>query len=194
MGVVSVKKDDYVRVLDYLPKGKSEVPPHKRKPMAQAVGEKYFSLLEFSPKEGAIFEFGERVYVGEEARDKVDHIERRIKFEWLTPTAKSELPHVLLDIIAADEKEYVNFYNTAGTISTRLHKFETLPKIGKRHREEILEERDIKPFASFDDMKARLKSVPDPVRVIVDKIVEEMKGESKYHLFVPLTEEQYRNS
>jgi predicted nucleic acid-binding OB-fold protein len=38
-------------------------------------------------------------------------------------------------------------------------------------------------------MKARLKNVPDPVRVIVDKIIEELKGESKYYLFIPIVEE-----
>jgi putative nucleotide binding protein len=184
-----VKKDDYVRVLDYLPKGKSEVPPHKRKPLVQAIGDKFFSLLELSPKEGSEFDLGERVYIGDESREKVDHIERRIKYEWLTPTAKSELPHIIQEIIVADEKDYLAFYNTAGTISTRQHKLETLPKIGRRHREEIIQERESRPFASFDDMRSRLTNIPDPAKVLVDKIVEELKGESKYYLFTPLLEE-----
>ena len=182
--MVSVKKDDYARVLDYLPKGKSEVPPHKRKPLVQAIGTKYFSLLEISPQEGMTFELDESIYIGDETRDKVDHIDRRIKYEWLTPTAKSELPHVLKEIIEGDEKDYVTFYNTAGTITTRQHKFETLPKIGKRHRDEIIQERERMPFASFQDMRERLKSSPDPAKVIVDKIVEELRGESKYYFFV----------
>ena len=189
-----MKKDDYALVLDYLPKGKSEVPPHKRKPLVQAIGDKFFSILELSPKDGMDFELGERIYIGEDTRDKIDHIERRIKFDWLTPTAKSELPHVLKDIINNNEKDFVTFFNTAGTISTRQHKFETLPKIGKRHREEILFERDIKPFDSFDDMRARLKSIPDPAKVVADKIVEELRGESKYYLFAPMVDEQHRHS
>lgn len=184
-----MKKDDHARVLDYLPKGKSEVPPHKRKPLVQAVGDKFYSLLELCPREGAAFELGERVYIGDDARDKVDHIERRIKYEWLTPTAKSELPHVLKEVVESNEGEYLEFYNTAGTISTRQHKLETLPKIGRRHREDILRERESQPFTSFEDMRRRLTSIPDPVKVIVDKIVEEMKGESKYYLFTPVVEE-----
>jgi len=52
-------------------------------------------LLELVPREGITFELGERVYIGEGTRDRVDHIERRIKYEWLTPTAKSELPFIL---------------------------------------------------------------------------------------------------
>jgi putative nucleotide binding protein len=185
-----VNKDDYVRILEFLPKGKSDVPPHKRKPLAQAVGDKYFSLLELSPREGISFEVGERVYIGEGERDKVDHIERRIKYEWLTPTAKTELPFVLKSVVEGDEDHFIGFYNTAGSISTRQHKLEVLPKIGKRHRQDILNEREIEAFKSFADMKERVKNIPDPVKTLVDKIVEELKGESKYNFFVPLTKDR----
>lgn len=187
-----MKKDVNVRVLDYLPKGKSEVPPHKRKPIVQVIGEKYFSLLELSPKDDTNFELGELLYIGENSREKIDHIDRRIKYEWLTPTAKSELPHIIAEIIRANEQEFLNFYNTAGSISTRQHKLETLPKIGKRHREEILEERDMVAFSSFEDMEQRIPHIPDPVRVLVEKVVEELKGESKYYLFTQLMEEDYK--
>ena len=187
-----MKRDDYVRILDYLPKGKSEVPPHKRKPLAQAVGDKFFSLLELSPREGIVLEQGVKEYIGEGSRDRIDHIERRIKYDWLTPTAKSELPVVLKTIVLENEQKFMEFYNTAGTISTRQHKLECLPKIGKRHREEMLAEREAQPFKDFEDMKARLTSIPDPAKVIVDKIVEELKGESKYYLFVQLFEEKHR--
>ena len=185
-----MRKDEYVRILDYLPQGKSDVPPHRRKPIAQAVGEKFFSLLELVPREGMVFEMGERIYIGEGTRDRVDHIERRIKYEWLTPIAKSELPFILEKAIKDDEANFIAFYNTAGTISTRQHKLEVMPRIGKRHRDDILRERErdgeLTPFKSFADMQQRLKTVPDPVRIIADKIVEELQGASKYYLFVPL--------
>jgi len=183
-----MQKDEYVRILDFLPKGKSDMPPHKRKPVAQAIGETFFSLLEISPRGDLSFAQGERIYIGEGTRDKVDHTERRIKYDWLTPTAKAELPVIVRDIIVSREPQYVNFYNTAGSISTRQHKLECLPKIGKKHRQEILEQREIEPFKSFEDMHKRLTSIPDPVKVIVDKIVEELKGESKYYLFTPITD------
>ncbi len=181
-----MEKDEYVQILDFLPRGKSEMPPHKRKPIAQAVGEKYFSLLEIVPRAGISFNQGERVYIGEGVRDKVDHIERRIKFDWLTPTAKTELPLILEKIIRENEGSFINFYNTAGIISTRQHKLEILPRIGKRHRQEILDERGREPFKSFEDMQKRIKNIPDPVRILADKIVEELQGKSKYLLFVPL--------
>lgn len=181
-----MNKDDYVRILDYLPRGKSDVPPHKRKPIAQAIGENYFSLLELVPKPGMSFDLDERVYIGSGVRDKVDHIERRIKYEWLTPTAKSELQPILEQVIEDNEERYVNFYNTAGIISTRLHKLEVLPRIGKRHRDEILTERTAMPFKNFEDMRSRLKNTPDPAKIIAEKVIEELKNESKYYLFVHL--------
>ena len=181
-----MRRDEHVRIIDYLPKGKSEVPPHKRKPIAQALGEKYFSLLELVPRKGVSFDLGERVYIGEGTRDKVDHIERRVRYEWLTPTAKSELEPVLEGIVKDDEDRFIGFYNTAGTISTRQHKLEILPRIGKRHRDDIIREREIKPFKNFEDMHERVKNIPDPIKIIVDRIIDELKRETKYYLFVPL--------
>ncbi|OYT27672.1 MAG: hypothetical protein B6U97_00730 [Candidatus Altiarchaeales archaeon ex4484_96] len=183
-----MKKDEYVRVLDFLPMGKSEVPPHKRKPIAQVVGEKHFSLLELAPRKDMKLEVGSRLYIGEGTRDKVDHIERRIKYEWLTPTAKTELKIILMEIIKDKEKAYIEFFNTAGIISTRLHKLETLPRIGKRHRQDILTEREIKPFEDFKNLQERVKNMPDPTKIIAEKIIDELKNESKYYLFVPYIE------
>jgi putative nucleotide binding protein len=187
-----IKKDEYVRILDFLPKGKMEVAPHRRKPIAQAIGEKYFSLLEIIPRRDAMFEPGERVYIGEGIREKVDHIERRIKYDWLTPTGKSELVPVIEDIVRDNEKKFVEFYNKAGVITTRQHKLEILPRIGKRHRQDILEEREKKPFQSFEDMRKRVKNLPDPVKVITERIIEELKGNEKYYLFIPFREREER--
>ncbi len=184
------KKDEYLRIIDYLPEGKAEMPMHKRKPIAQGIGENYFSLLEVVPRRGMSFESGERVYIGDETREKVDHIERRIKYEWLTPTAKSELPFILEEAITDNEKYFIQFYNTAGAISVRQHKLERLPRIGKKHVKDILGEREKKPFESYEDLKNRVKSMPDPAKVLSDAIVNELKGESKYRLFVPVIKEE----
>jgi len=93
-------------------------------------------------------------------------------------------------IVKDDEATFVNFYNTAGSISTRQHKLEVLPRIGKRHRDDILRERQAAPFKDFADMQARVKNVPEPARIIADKIVEELQGLSKYYLFVPIIKDR----
>lgn len=180
-----VYKDDYVRVLDFLPQGKAER-SFKRIPIAQAIGEKYFSLLEVVPRKDMVFSMGERTYVGENLRDKVDHINRKIIYDWLTPTAKNNLIEVLEKIVLDDEKEFLNFFNTAEPLNTRMHKLETLPRIGKKHLKEIIAEREIEPFKSLKDLQKRVKNLSDPSKLVAEKIIEELKGESKYYLFVPL--------
>jgi predicted nucleic acid-binding OB-fold protein len=42
-------------------------------------------------------------------------------------------------------------------------------------------------------MHARVKNIPDPAKVIAEKIVEELKGESKYLLFLQLIKDDFEN-
>ena len=49
---------------------------------------------------------------------------------------------------------------------------------------DLLDQREEKPFENFADIAARVKLMPDPKRVIIERILEEIKGDTKYHLFV----------
>ncbi|MHC1596961.1 MAG: DUF655 domain-containing protein, partial [Methermicoccaceae archaeon] len=109
------EKEIYAWILDYLPYGSLDEskPLYQRKPVAQAVGEKHFVLVELVPKEGALLESHQRVYIGDRERDLVDHVKRRIRYDELSHGAQSELPYVIEKIIARDERRFVNFYNEA---------------------------------------------------------------------------------
>jgi putative nucleotide binding protein len=49
---------------------------------------------------------------------------------------------------------------------------------------EILEERNKKPFVSFADISARIKSIPHPEKMILARILEELQDKDiKYHVF-----------
>ena len=63
-------------MLDYLAKGRGDVPSYKRKPVVYGVGENQFTLLELIPKAGANLTVGERIYVGKDAqkRQKIEKI------------------------------------------------------------------------------------------------------------------------
>ena len=93
--------EDYVYVLDFLDKGRGDVPPHKRFPVVYGLGENQFTLLELVPRENIIFNIGERIYVGKDnkKRIKIKKIKGRIKYENLTSTAHGEMPYILLDIV-----------------------------------------------------------------------------------------------
>jgi putative nucleotide binding protein len=50
---------------------------------------------------------------------------------------------------------------------------------------DIINERKKEPFKSFEDIKKRIKLMPDPINSIVKRIMEELEnGNVRYRLFV----------
>ncbi len=178
--------EDYVHILDFLPKGRPDAPPARREPTLLGVGETQFTLFELVPKHGASFTIGDRAYIGKdvEKRTLVQKIRGRVKYDELTPSAHGELPFVIEDIMKTDPARFVKFFNEAPAISVRYHALELLPGIGKKSVEHIVEERRKKPFESFEDVEERAH-VPHPQKVIIQRIIKEISDESeKYHIFV----------
>ncbi len=189
-------REDYAIILDFLPNGYpfDPRPMFQKEPIAQAIGEQSFSLLELVPKKGVFLQPHERVYIGPERRDKIHHIASRIPYKKLTSTAKAELEFAIKEIIKNNEKRFVDFFNKAGPLTTRMHQLELLPGLGKKRMWDIIEERRVKPFESFDDLKKRVKLMPDPDKLIMKRILEELQEEQKHYLFVepPRRREQGR--
>jgi putative nucleotide binding protein len=176
------KKDDHAIVLDYLPYGYPL--EGKMKPLVQAIGEMHFSLLELAPVKGQSFALNEKVYIGPEKRDKIYYIVGRLRKEKLTESAKIQLQKFVAEIVGEHEKKYVDFFNNAQAINTRLHQIELLPGFGKKHTNEILAERESKAFESFEDIKTRISSVPDPKKAVEKRISEEILEHPRQILFV----------
>jgi len=172
----------YARVIDFMPDGRPA--DRMREPVAQLVGEKYFTLLEVSIVRGSTCTLGQRVCIGKEGRVEVEKIKKRLDFQELSATSRSELSIVARNIIAEREADFVTFFNKAGPISMRLHQLELLSGIGKKHLQEILDAREDKPFESFKDIQSRVTLLPDPSNLIVSRVNEELGGDSKYYLFV----------
>lgn len=177
-----MEMEENARVIDFLPDGRAA--DREREPVAQLVGERYFTLLEVSIKRGAQAALGQRLYIGKDAREQVEKIKRRIEFDELTATARNELPLVTKNIIQDREADFIAMFNKAGPISIRLHQLELLPGIGKKHLKEILEAREEKPFENFKDMQSRVPLLPDPINLIQTRIAEELTGTTKNFLFV----------
>ena len=177
-----ILKDENVIVLDFLPRGHAT---GRQEPIAQVLGEKYFSLLEIVVRKDKEIKPGEKIYIGEGKRDHVDHIKRRLTIKDLTSFAKSELESVIENLVKNNENRFVDFFNKAQPISTRLHQLELLPGVGKKHMWDIIEEREKGPFKSFEDVKKRIKLMPDPFNSIVKRIMEELQNNTvRYRIFV----------
>jgi putative nucleotide binding protein len=175
-------KEEYVIILDFLPYG---YPMGKRTtPVAQAVGVSTFILLEIIPRRGVQLIAKEKVYVGPEKREKVYYIAGRLSKEKLTETAKVQLHEFIENVVKDNEKIYIEFFNKAQPINTRLHQLELLPGFGHKHTQELVNARDEKPFKSFEDIKTRVKSIPDPKKAIEKRLIEELSERQRFNLFV----------
>lgn len=177
--------EDYAYVLDFLPRGRPDN-PRSKEPVAYAVGERNFILLEVVPKHDAALLVGDRVYLGKEPplKDKIDHVRGRVKFEEMTHAAQSELRPVLEQIIKVDETRYVQFFNEAGPVTTRMHMLELLPGLGKKLMWAIVDERKRGPFKSLADLDTRVKALHQPTKLLAHRIEMEITdSHEKYHIF-----------
>jgi len=177
-----VKKDDHAIVLDYLPHGYPL--ENRRTPIVQAVGEEHLSLLELVPNRGVGFELNEKVYIGPEKRDKIYYILGRLPQDKMTETAKIQLKEFISKKVAEQEKKFVDFFNSAHALNTRLHQIELIPGFGKKHMMEIIKERDNKAFESFEDLRKRVSGLPDPAKAVEKRVWEEIMENPRQRLFV----------
>ena len=180
-GEKAIKKDEWAIVLDFLQHGHYVM--ERSQPVAQVVGEEYFSLLEIIVREDAQLKLEKRVYIGDGKRDVVKYIRGRIEPKDLTAAAKDELPSIIDGIIKAKPQRFVDFFNKSGSLTTRMHSMELLPGIGKKHLWAIIEARKDKPFDSFEDLKKRVPLLPDPEKLIVRRVLAELEGSDRYRIF-----------
>src|SRR3990167_4047539 len=153
-------KDETATVLEYLPNG---YPLEKKMmPLAQAIGESNFTLLELVPRRGIALESGESVYIGQGKRDKIYYILGRLPPEKLTESSKQQ----------------------SEAINKRFHQIELLPGLGKKHMKEIITQRQEKLFESFEDMKKRIPNLPDPHKSIEKRMFKELTQTERHNLFV----------
>ena len=171
-------------VLDYLLNGHpmDPRPLHLREPIMQGIVLETLTLLEVVPTK----EFQPKVQDQIDLQDKVkvSRVKSRVQFRNLTHGAKVELEFAIQKIVEADESKFVDFFNTATPITTRQHSLELIPGVGKKHMWDILNARKVKKFESFEDLKSRIRLLPDPKKGIIQRIIVELQESDKYYLFV----------
>ncbi len=193
----SKKHEKNAIVLDYLSRGylDNNMSRFKGKPIAQVIGADYFTLLELTPNPGSDYEIGETITIKNGKTFKKDdnkptgRVLGRLDYNLLTATSRIELDYAIHDLIENQKSKFVEFFNTAGAVSTRFHKLELIPGIGKKHMWKIIEARKEKPFESFEDISQRVPPISDPAGMIVNRIKQELnpnttkRGKNKYYLF-----------
>jgi len=178
------KYEEYAYILDYLPQGRlgSQKPAFRGEGLVQMIGGTYFTLLEAIPRKGETLEIGDMVYVGKKGRTQISHIIGRITYDDLTSTAKVELPEIIETMIKSQEQRFIKFFNESQSITPRMHAMELIPGIGKKLMWQVLNQREVKKFTSFEDLKERV-NLQDPVKMLARRVLDELSKEEKYRLF-----------
>jgi putative nucleotide binding protein len=177
-------------VLDFLPRGRpdDDRPQYERSPVALALGETDFRLVEAALTDDAGVNIGDRIEI-DPPGGNVKQL-REAEYGDLTSTAESELEYAIDQILDADEDRFVGFYNDAQPITTRLHVLNLLPGIGKKLRNNVLDARKREPFESYEDIEARVAGLYEPKEVLAERILEELREEDlKYRIFARREEE-----
>ena len=175
--------EEFAYVLDFLPEGKSVVIKGREGPVIQAIGEERLTLLELLAVQDQDFDLGEKLRIGREGRDKVVSVLGKLAYEDLTPEAKSQLYIVCENIVRSKEAKYVACFNELQPLTPRLHGLELIPGIGKTFMKTILNEREKRPFSSFDDVQERT-GLREPAKLVAKRVVEEISGDSRINIFI----------
>lgn len=171
-----------VVLLDVLPNGRpdDDRPAHRKSPVAYGLGTDSFRLYELSLDETADVSVSDRL----DADGPLVGRYRVVGVDDLTRNAAAEIEYAVEDIVDADEERFVGFYNEAGPITLRLHQLNLLPGIGKKLRNNLLDERKRGPFERFEEVSERVSGLHRPREVIVERIVEEIReADLKYRVF-----------
>ncbi len=177
------KYEEYAYVLDYDSKGRSKTVRGREGIIITALGEERLTLLEILGSESSIFEIGEKVYIGKEGRTKVESVLGKLEYDNISSTAQNEVTGVVESIVTNNEKRFVDYVNNARPLTPRKHSLELIPGIGKTYLKLILEQISRNKFSDYQDMEERA-GLKDPVNHITKRIMEEITGETLFHLFV----------
>jgi len=179
----SRKYEEYAYVLDYTSKGRSKTVRGREGVIVTAVGEERLTILEILGSENSIFEIGEKIYIGKEGRTKVQSVLGKLDYENISSSAQNEVTGIVESIVKNNEQRFVDYINNAQPLTPRKHSLELLPGIGKTYLKLILEQISRKKFSDYQDMEERA-GLKDPVHHITKRIMEEITGETQFHLFV----------
>ncbi len=175
--------EEYAYVLDFLTRGKSVVIKGREGPIVEAIGEERLTLLELLAVDNQSFEPAEKLRIGREGRDKIISVLGKLTYDELTSEGKNQLTNVCEIIVKSNESKFVSYFNELQPLTPRLHGLELIPGVGKTFMKLIIQNREKKPFASFEDIQNRV-GLREPTKLVAKRIVEELSGGSRINILV----------
>ena len=177
------KFEEYAYVLNFDTRGKSQTVRGRDGIILSAVGEQRLTLLEILGSEDSSFEIGEKIFIGKEGRTKVESVLGKLDYTKISSNAQNELPNIIEKIVRTNEAYFVDYFNNAQPITPRKHSLELIPGVGKTYLKIILDQISKKKFTDYNDLENRA-GLKEPVKHLTKRIMEEITGQTQFHLFV----------
>lgn len=162
---------------DFLPSNNRRGSYNKQYPVLIIIGREYYSILKLYLKMQVSYAVGDEIDI-----DSIPTllIRRLHANEW-TPELRKRIEDKITIMCKKREKIFVDFFNNAKPVTTKLHQLRLLPGIGPKRMWDIIEIRKMTLFTSFADIEERTGLVP--ITMIVSRILEELETDQKYPLF-----------
>jgi len=177
------KFEEYSYVLDFDTRGKSQTVRGRDGIILSAIGEQRLTLLEILGAVDSSFEIGEKIFIGKDGRTKVESVLGKLDYTKISTNAQNELPSIIEKIVRTNEEYFVDYINNAQPITPRKHSLELIPGVGKTYLKIILDQISKKKFTDYNDLENRA-GLKDPVKHLTRRIMEEITGQTQFHLFV----------
>ena len=174
---VKNKKEEYVIILDIVNNGFS------KNEIVQGIGEENFGLMELVPKKDAQLFLLERVYIGDDKRDKIQYVKKSLTYDDISENSKVEILSAIEQIVKSREEYFIKIINRIGAINIRSHGLELIHGIGKKYFKSLLDIRDEAYFESFEDIKKRCSFFQNPVESISKRILDEISNKDSIKIF-----------
>ena len=151
-------------------------------PVVQAIDTTGFRLLAVAVTETSDCSWGDRLYIGPGAWDRVAGIERQLTYQWLISAVQQVLAPTVAAIIRRNEARFIEAFNTTVLAGVDDHPLTLLPGLTHDYQEAIIAARAQQRFADFDDLTTRVACCDHPRELLVERVLlERREGEDAYH-------------
>lgn len=164
---------------DLLPKGTRGGEYRRHYPVLVVVGAKKFTVQKVYLKHQLNVAVGDIIDLTQHKDDFIT-TKRHPASDW-SVGLRDLVEEMVAQLLRENEEQYVQFFNNAKLITTKLHQLKLLPGVGEKRVSKILKTRDMKPFESYADIEERVGI--DPVAVVTARVLEELEEPQRYHLF-----------
>lgn len=148
-------------------------------PVVQCLTMRGFRLVAVAVTDASACQWGDRLYVGPGSWDRVEAIEHRLSYEWLTPAVQEILRPTVAAIIRHDESRFIEAFNTTILDDLDAHPLTLLTALAPDCREAIRAERATQRFADFADLTARVACCERPQAVVADRVLAELQADEE---------------